>query len=209
MSSPHLPGAGSLDALMHCQSFGIDIPVVLVTGYSDVTMAVQAMHEGVFDSIEKPFPAERLTETARRTIERRTLELENHALCCELAGPATGTHIIGRSSATAVVRTLIENVAITDALVFVSGETGTGKELAAHNLHMLSPCHDKPFITLNYGTVPEQIFESKMFGYEADAFTGAGRRRTGKLERVSGGTLLLDEIENMPIALQVKLLRTL
>ncbi len=109
----------------------------------------------------------------------------------------------------ASVRALIDNVAATDAPVLINGETGTGKELVARSLHMLSPRHDKPFIALNCGAVPEQIFESEMFGHEAGAFTGAGKRRIGKLEHASGGTLFLDEIESMPLALQVKLLRVL
>ncbi|MGT2434354.1 sigma-54-dependent transcriptional regulator [Cupriavidus basilensis] len=209
VSDLRLPGASGLDVLAHCQSFGTGIPVVLVTGHGDITMAVQAMREGAFDFIEKPFPAERLTETVRRAVERRALELENRALRRELAGPAAGTRIIGRSPAMGAVRALIENVATTDAPVLINGETGTGKELVARSLHMLSPRHDKPFIALNCGAVPEQIFESEMFGHEAGAFTGAGKRRIGKLEHASGGTLFLDEIESMPIALQVELLRVL
>ncbi|MHA6847231.1 sigma-54-dependent transcriptional regulator [Ralstonia syzygii] len=209
VSDLRLPGASGLDVLAHCQSFGTGIPVVLVTGHGDITMAVQAMRDGAFDFIEKPFPAERLTETVRRAVERRALELENRALRRELAGPAAGTRIIGRSQAMASVRALIDNVAATDAPVLINGETGTGKELVARSLHMLSPRHDKPFIALNCGAVPEQIFESEMFGHEAGAFTGAGKRRIGKLEHASGGTLFLDETESMPLALQVKLLRVL
>lgn len=209
VSDLRLPGASGLDVLAHCQSFGTGIPVVLVTGHGDITMAVQAMREGAFDFIEKPFPAERLTETVRRAVERRALELENRALRRELAGPAAGTRIIGRSPAMGAVRALIENVATTDAPVLINGETGTGKELVARSLHMLSPRHDKPFIALNCGAVPEQIFESEMFGHEAGAFTGANRRRIGKMEYADGGTLFLDEIESMPLALQAKLLRAL
>jgi two-component system C4-dicarboxylate transport response regulator DctD len=185
------------------------VPVILVTGHGDITMAVQAMREGAYDFIEKPFGADRLTETVRRALERRALELENHALRRELAGPAAGTRIIGRSPAIAQVRDLIANVAATDVPVMINGETGTGKELVARSLHALSTRRDAPFIALNCGAVPEAMFESEMFGHEAGAFTGAGKRRVGKLEHASGGTLFLDEIESMPLALQVKLLRVL
>ncbi len=171
--------------------------------------AVQAMREGAYDFIEKPFGADRLTDTVRRALERRALELENQALRRELAGSAAGTRIIGRSHAIDQVRALVANVAATDVPVMINGETGTGKELVARSLHALSNRADGPFIALNCGAVPESIFESEMFGHEAGAFTGAGKRRIGKLEHASGGTLFLDEIESMPLALQVKLLRVL
>jgi len=204
-----LSGASGLDLLQHCRNAAPGVPVILVTGHGDITMAVQAMREGAYDFIEKPFGADRLTETVRRALERRALELENRALRRELAGPAAGTRIIGRSPAIAQVRDLIANVAATDVPVMINGETGTGKELVARSLHALSTRADAPFIALNCGAVPEAIFESEMFGHESGAFTGAGKRRIGKLEHASGGTLFLDEIESMPLALQVKLLRVL
>src|SRR6202012_3854435 len=107
------------------------------------------------------------------------------------------------------VRGLIANVAPTDASVLINGDTGPGKELIARSLHDLSPRRDKPFIAVNCGALPEQMFESEMFGYEAGAFTGAQKRRVGKLEHPSGGKFFLDEIESMPLSLQVKLLRVL
>ncbi|AOY91910.1 sigma-54-dependent Fis family transcriptional regulator [Cupriavidus sp. USMAA2-4] len=204
-----LSGASGLDLLHHCRNAAPGVPVILVTGHGDITMAVQAMREGAYDFIEKPFGADRLTDTVRRALERRALELENRALRRELAGPAGSTRIIGRSPAIEQVRALVANVAPTDVPVMINGETGTGKELVARSLHALSTRHDGPFIALNCGAVPEAIFESEMFGHEAGAFTGAGKRRIGKLEHASGGTLFLDEIESMPLALQVKLLRVL
>jgi len=204
-----LGGASGLDLLQHSRNVAPGVPVILVTGHGDITMAVQAMREGAYDFIEKPFGADRLTETVRRALERRALELENLALRRELAGQAAGTRIIGRSPAMGQVRDLIANVAATDVPVMINGETGTGKELVARSLHALSTRRDAPFIALNCGAVPEAIFESEMFGHEPGAFTGAGKRRIGKLEHASGGTLFLDEIESMPLALQVKLLRVL
>jgi two-component system C4-dicarboxylate transport response regulator DctD len=210
VSDIRLPGASGLDLLAQCRERAPDVPVILVTGHGDISMAVQAMRDGAYDFIEKPFASERLIETVRRALERRTLLLENLALRRELAGQGTlAPRIIGRSLAIEQVRKLIANVAPTDASVLINGDTGAGKELIARSLHELSPRRDKPFLAVNCGALPEPMFESEMFGYEPGAFTGAAKRRIGKLEHASGGTLFLDEIESMPLALQVKLLRVL
>jgi two-component system, NtrC family, C4-dicarboxylate transport response regulator DctD len=210
VSDIRLPGASGLDLLAQCHERAPDVPVILVTGHGDINMAVQAMRDGAYDFIEKPFASERLIETVRRALERRTLVLENLALRRELAGQNTlAPRIIGKSPAIEQVRRLIANVAPTDAAVLINGDTGAGKELIARSLHELSPRRDKPFVAVNCGALPEPMFESEMFGFEPGAFTGATKRRVGKLEHASGGTLFLDEIESMPLALQVKLLRVL
>ncbi|WP_407669522.1 sigma-54-dependent transcriptional regulator [Paraburkholderia heleia] len=210
VSDIRLPGMSGLDLLAQCHERAPGVPIILVTGHGDISMAVQAMRDGAYDFIEKPFASERLIETVRRALERRLLVLENLALRRELAGHnALAPRIIGRSPAIEEVRKLIANVAPTDASVLINGDTGAGKELIARSLHELSPRHDKPFVAVNCGALPEPMFESEMFGYEAGAFTGAAKRRIGKLEHASGGTLFLDEIESMPLSLQVKLLRVL
>src|SRR6516225_2086757 len=210
VSDIRLPGMSGLDLLAQCHERAPDVPIILVTGHGDISMAVQAMRDGAYDFIEKPFASERLIETVRRALERRTLLLENLALRRELAEQGTlAPRIIGKSPAIEQVRKLIANVAPTDASVIINGDTGAGKELIARSLHELSPRHDKPFVAVNCGALPEPMFESEMFGYEAGAFTGAAKRRIGKLEHASGGTLFLDEIESMPLSLQVKLLRVL
>ncbi|MEM5315763.1 sigma-54 dependent transcriptional regulator [Paraburkholderia sp. JHI869] len=210
VSDIRLPGMSGLDLLAQCHERAPEVPIILVTGHGDISMAVQAMRDGAYDFIEKPFASERLIETVRRALERRLLVLENLALRRELAGQnALAPRIIGKSPAIEQVRKLIANVAPTDASVLINGDTGAGKELIARSLHELSPRHDKPFVALNCGALPETMFESEMFGYEAGAFTGAAKRRIGKLEHASGGTLFLDEIESMPLSLQVKLLRVL
>ena len=206
VSDIRLPGASGLDLLAQCRERAPEVPMILVTDHGDISMAVQAMRDGAYDFIEKPFASERLIEAVRRALERRSLVLENQALRRELAGQS---RIIGRSPAIEQVRRLIANVAPTDASVLINGDTGAGKELIARSLHELSPRRDKPFIAVNCGALPEPMFESEMFGYEPGAFTGAAKRRVGKLEYASGGTLFLDEIESMPLALQVKLLRVL
>ncbi|RKP49537.1 sigma-54-dependent Fis family transcriptional regulator [Trinickia fusca] len=210
VSDIRLPGASGLDLLAECRERAPETPVILVTGHGDISMAVQAMRDGAYDFVEKPFAAERLIETVRRALERRRLERENVALRRELAQrDALVPGIIGRSMAMDEVRRLIVNVAPTDAPVLINGDTGAGKELIARSLHELSPRRAKPFVAVNCGALPESMFESEMFGYEPGAFTGAAKRRIGKLEHASGGTLFLDEIESMPPALQVKLLRVL
>jgi two-component system C4-dicarboxylate transport response regulator DctD len=210
VSDIRLPGASGLDLLAQCHERAPDLPVILVTGHGDISMAVQAMRDGAYDFMEKPFAAERLIETVRRALERRRLVLENVALRKELAArDALVPRIIGRSAAIGEVRRLIVNVAPTDASVLIVGDTGTGKELVARSLHELSGRQAKPFVAVNCGALPESMFESEMFGYEPGAFTGAAKRRIGKLEYASGGTVFLDEIESMPPALQVKLLRVL
>ena len=210
VSDIRLPGMSGLYLLAHCREHAPEVPVILVTGHGDISMAVQAMRDGAYDFIEKPFAAERLVETVRRALERRALRLENRALRRELAGQrASALRIVGQSAAIEQVRALIAKVAPTDAAVLINGDTGAGKELVARSLHELSARRDKPFVAVNCGALPEQMFESEMFGYEPGAFTGATRRRVGRIEHASGGTLFLDEIESMPLALQVKLLRVL
>ncbi|KAG0183885.1 hypothetical protein DFQ28_000664 [Apophysomyces sp. BC1034] len=205
-----LPGASGLELLSLMRERAPDVPVIVVTGHGDISMAVQAMRDGAYDFIEKPFSSERLVDAVRRALERRALQLENRALRRELATQGPGTaRIIGTSAAIEQVRAMIANVAPTDATVLINGETGSGKELIAQALHEQSTRRDRPFVALNCAALPESIFESEMFGHEQGAFTGATRRRVGKLEHACGGTLFLDEIESMPLALQAKLLRVL
>ncbi|SDV47443.1 sigma-54-dependent transcriptional regulator [Chitinasiproducens palmae] len=211
VSDVRLPGIDGFALLDRARERDPDLPVILITGHGDVAMAVSAMKGGAYDFIEKPFSSERLREAVARAGAQRGLILENRRLRRELAQRrATGSlPLIGTSAAMEKVRRLVSNVAATDAPVLIVGDTGTGKESVARHLHDLSVRHDKPFVALNCGAVPETVFESELFGYEAGAFTGAAKRRVGKLEYASGGTLFLDEIESMPLALQVKLLRVL
>lgn len=210
VSDVRLPGIDGLELLR--QSVAIDpaLPVILMTGHGDISMAVDAMRGGAYDFIEKPCSADHLLEVTRRALDKRRLVLENLDLRRQLDNrEGIEARLVGRSGAIAKVRQLILNLARSSAEVIIHGETGTGKELVARCLHDFSERRDRHFVAINCGGMPESVFETELFGHEEGAFTGAHRRRIGKLEYASGGTLFLDEIESMPLALQIKLLRVL
>jgi two-component system, NtrC family, C4-dicarboxylate transport response regulator DctD len=203
-----LPGRSGLELLAETVASDPDLPVIVVTGHGDVSMAVEAMRAGAYDFIEKPFAAERLLETVRRAQEKRRLVMENRRLKAAWASHPDMPALIGQSQAIERVRMMIRAVGPTPADVLINGQTGTGKEVVARHLHGASG-RTGPFVAINCAALPESVFESEIFGHEAGAFTSAVKRRIGKLEYASGGTVFLDEIESMPLALQVKLLRVL
>ena len=210
ISDIRLPGMDGLELLKHLKARDRSLPVVLITGHGDISMAVGAMRDGAYDFMEKPFSPERLVDVARRALEQRSLAREVWSLRRQLAErDSLEGRIIGRSPAMQQLRELIANVADTSANVLIEGETGTGKELVARCLHDFSRRQPQQFVALNCGGLPENLFESEIFGHEANAFTGAGKRRIGKIEHAHGGTLFLDEVESMPLNLQIKLLRVL
>ena len=210
ISDIRLPGMDGLELLKQLKGRDRTLPVVLITGHGDISMAVGAMRDGAYDFMEKPFSPERLVEVARRALEQRSLAREVWSLRRQLAErDSLAGRIIGRSPAMQQLRELIANVADTSANVLIEGETGTGKELVARCLHDFSRRQPQQFVALNCGGLPENLFESEIFGHEANAFTGAGKRRIGKIEHAHGGTLFLDEVESMPLNLQIKLLRVL
>jgi two-component system C4-dicarboxylate transport response regulator DctD len=173
-------------------------------------MAVEAMRAGAYDFIEKPFAVEDLVDTVARAVDKRSLTMENRRLKNELALQSKpGPRIIGDTPAVQRLRAALGQVADTDADVLVTGETGTGKELVARALHENSRRHERNFVAVNCGAVPEHLIESELFGHEAGAFTDARTTRIGKFEHANGGTLFLDEIESMPLQIQVHLLRVL
>ncbi|MGY2572867.1 sigma-54-dependent transcriptional regulator [Vibrio sp. C8] len=204
---PGLSGQNLLSSVHHQDS---DVPVILITGHGDISMAVQAMHDGAYDFIEKPFAPERLIETVNRAIERRKLTLENQQLKRSLKASQTlGPRIIGETNSIIALRETITHVADTNADILLFGETGTGKELVARSLHEQSSRREKNFVAVNCGAVPENLIESELYGHEKGAFTGADAKRIGKFEHAQGGTLFLDEIESMPMHAQIRLLRVL
>lgn len=202
-----LPGDSGLTLLQLLREQDPELPVILVTGHGDIGMAVEAMRDGAWDFIEKPFSAEHLVEVVRRALAQRRLVMENRRLKAQLgAGPADG--LLGTSVAMEQVRTLIGTLGAARVDVLIHGETGAGKEVVARALHAAGGGRGA-FVAINCGALPESVFESEIFGAEAGAYTGAAKRRIGKLEFAGEGTVFLDEIESMPLALQVKMLRVL
>lgn len=205
-----MPGMDGLTLLAEAQKIDHDLPVILITGHGDISMAVSAIRDGAYDFIEKPFAPARLVETVRRAMDKRNLTLENRNLRTELqAQSVPGPRIIGNTPAIQRLRATVAQIADTKADVLLLGETGTGKELVARSLHEHSSRQEHNFVAVNCGAVPENLMESELFGHEAGAFTGARERRIGKFEHANRGTLFLDEIESMPPAVQVRLLRVL
>lgn len=213
VSDVRMPVRDGLELLADVRRRDPELPVVLITGHGDVAMAVSAMREGAYDFIEKPFVSDAFVEVVRRALDKRALVMENRRLRMALdrgeAGDAIERCLVGQSPAIRRLRDDVAQLASTTADVLVLGETGAGKEQVARALHEGGSRRDKPFVAVNCGAIPESMFESEMFGHEAGAFTGAGKKRIGKIEHASGGTLFLDEVESMPLAMQVKLLRVL
>jgi DNA-binding NtrC family response regulator len=210
VSDIRLPRMDGMTFLKEVLAVDKELPVVLITGHGDISMAVQAMKDGAHDFIQKPFSPEYLVEVVRRALEKRRLILEVRDLRQRLQGrDQIEARLIGSSSGMARVRQLIGGLANSAADVLIQGETGTGKELVARCLHEASSRRKGNFVAINCGGLPETLFESEIFGHEAGAYTGASKRRIGKIEHANGGTLFLDEIETMPISMQIKLLRVL
>ena len=210
VSDIRLPGMDGMALLKELQAIDPELPVVLITGHGDVSLAVQAMKGGAHDFIEKPFSPDYLVEVVRRALDKRRLTLEVRQLRARLESRDTlEARLIGRSPAMVKVRQLVADLGNSAADILIFGETGTGKELAARCLHEAGPRRNGNFVAINCGGLPETLFESEIFGHEAGAYTGAAKKRIGKIEHASGGTLFLDEIESMPMAMQIKLLRVL
>ncbi|KIF63857.1 C4-dicarboxylate ABC transporter [Pseudomonas fluorescens] len=210
LSDVRMPGMDGLQLLAEVQKRDSDLPVILLTGHGDVPMAVEAMRDGAYDFLEKPFSPETLLGSLRRALDKRRLVLENRALH-ELADNRAklDATLLGVSRGLQTLRRQVLDLATLPVNVLIRGETGSGKELVARCLHDFGPRAGKPFVALNCAAIPEQLFEAELFGHESGAFTGASGKRIGKLEYADGGTLFLDEIESMPLAQQVKLLRVL
>lgn len=210
LSDVRMPGMGGLALLADVQKRDADLPVILLTGHGDVPMAVEAMRDGAYDFLEKPFSPESLLGSLRRALDKRRLVLENRALHTQADNRTRlDATLLGVSRGLQTLRRQVLDLAALPVNVLIRGETGSGKELVARCLHDFGPRAGKPFVALNCAAIPEQLFEAELFGHESGAFTGASGKRIGKLEYADGGTLFLDEIESMPLAQQVKLLRVL
>lgn len=210
ISDVKMPRRDGLELLDRIVGHDPDLPVILLTGHGNVPMAVEAMRRGAFDFLEKPYDPESLAAVAQRAIEKRALALQLRRLGSP--GERTGgleDRIIGKSPATMHLRRNVERLAALDCDVIVMGETGSGKEVVAHALHDFSRRSRARYVPLNCAAIPHEMFESELFGHEPGAFTGAKGARVGKFEYANGGTLLLDEIESMPLLAQAKVLRVI
>jgi DNA-binding NtrC family response regulator len=204
-----MPGMGGLELMRHLKEKDPSVPVIIMTAYGAIETAVKAMKEGAYDFITKPFEEERLLHTVRRALEHEQLLKRNLDLERRIREKEKETFFVGESPRMKELIETIKLVAGTDVTVLITGETGTGKELAARMIHSLSNRTGKPFVAVNCPAIPENILESELFGYRKGAFTGATSDKEGLFQAAQGGTLLLDEIGDISPSLQAKLLRVL
>ncbi|MDX1373966.1 MAG: sigma-54 dependent transcriptional regulator [Burkholderiales bacterium] len=199
LTDMRLPDGEGLELLQHIASLGVDLPVAVITAHGNTENAVAALKAGAFDYVSKPVGLEQL-----RAMVRSALSLPDRTLA-----PAKGHRLLGESAALAQVRDVIARLARTQAPVLISGESGSGKELAARLIHENGARRERPFIAVNCGAIPESLMESEFFGYRKGAFTGAEQDRDGFFQAAHGGTLFLDEVAELPLPMQVKLLRAI
>jgi two-component system, NtrC family, response regulator HydG len=198
-----------MEALQRIHAYNPSLPVIIMTAYSSVDTAVKALKIGAYDYLTKPLDFDKLKLTVDRVLERIFLKTENLSLKTRLKQAAFDHDILGKSPAMKALLDTIHMVAPTDANVLVTGESGTGKELVSSALHYNSPRKDQPFIRINCAAITETLLESELFGHERGAFTGADKRRKGKFLLADQGSILLDEIGEMSLAMQAKLLRVI
>ncbi len=203
-----LPGMDGIELLQKIKESYPATEVIVITGYGSVDTAVKAMKLGAYDYIEKPFRPDELATLVERALERKSLREENIRLREEVTHHYI-KNIVGKSKAIEHVFRLIHSVAPTSSTVLIIGESGTGKELVAKAIHYNSPRRDNPFVVVDCGTLPKDLIEAELFGYRKGAFTGATSDKRGLIEEADGGTIFLDEIGELPLSVQSKLLRVL
>lgn len=204
-----MPGMSGLDLIKHIHSQDPALPVIAVTAYASADDALRAVREGAYDYLSKPFQIEDLRIIIRNALEARRLRIENQELKKSIQGFDNFSHMVGISPQMQEIFQFIEKVAPSKASVLIIGESGTGKELIAKAIHKNSPRCDKPFIAINCTAIPENLLESEMFGHQRGSFTGALANKPGLVELAHTGTLFLDEVGEIPISIQAKLLRFL
>jgi two-component system response regulator HydG len=204
-----LPDATGMDVIAHVKNETPGVQVILMTGHGSVDITIEAIKHGAFYYLDKPCPMDRLLTLVQRALEFSALKRENETLKRNLGGDRETFGIVGRDSKLHQIIQTIRTTAPSDASVLIEGESGTGKELIAAAFHMQSQRCSEPFIRINCSAIPHELIESELFGYRKGAFTGADRDKRGLIEAANGGTLLLDEIAEMPAHLQTKLLRVL
>jgi DNA-binding NtrC family response regulator len=209
LSDMRMPGLSGIDVLRKLRDVNVDASFIVMTGFGTVDTAVEAMKLGAVDFVQKPFFRDELLMRVRAAADRRQLARQVSLLQRQIPPSSPPEGMIGRSAAMTKVKDLIRRAAAAAGTVLITGETGTGKELAARAIHAGSPRAGRPFVALNCAALTESLLENELFGHTRGAFTGAAGPRPGLIEHASGGTLFLDEIGTMPTALQAKLLRAL
>src|SRR5512138_1848441 len=209
LTDVRMPGMDGLALLREIQRLRPELTVIVMSAYGAQDAALEAMKAGAYDYVSKPFRKDEVVLVLRKAEERERLARENRRLRTELAGSFGPGNLVGLSAAMQEVVRQVRKVAPQKTTVLVQGESGTGKELVARALHELSPRAALPFVAVNCGAIPAELIESELFGHVRGAFTDATRTRKGLAEEADGGTLFLDEIGELPLGLQVKLLRFL
>lgn len=209
LSDIRMPGADGFEVLRAVKRQSPDTEVVLMTAHGSIPKAVEAMREGAYDYLQKPFDPDEVSLVVARALERKRLKEQAASLRRELEGVFSFQNILGKSQPMRDLYGLLARAAELDITVLVTGETGTGKELVARAIHYQGARKDKPFVPVNCGALPPELIESELFGYAKGAFTGATSAKAGLFDGASGGTLFLDEIGELPLAVQVKLNRVL
>lgn len=204
-----MPGMNGMEVLAHFAEHHPDTMVIILTGFGTIETAVEAIKKGAFDYLTKPLRGDQIIHAVKKALEIKQLKTENLLLQSKIKEYHTLDRIIGRSKPMQSVFRILSRVAKTDSTILIMGESGTGKELIAHAIHEMSKRSDGPFIPINCGAIPEELLEAEVFGHEKGAFTGAVRERPGRFELAHQGTIFLDEIGEMSLRLQVKLLRFL
>ena len=205
----HMPGLDGLEVIERISKIDSKIMSIVMTGYGTIDYAVRAMKAGAFDFITKPFVPETVIVVVKKALDVQKLKQENHLLRKAVRDQYRLEHLVGTSAPMRRVLDFVEKVADSDSTVLIEGESGTGKELIARMLHFNSMRRDRPLVPVNCGAIPENLLESELFGHEKGAFTGAAHTRLGRFELAHGGTIFLDEVGEMSLSLQVKLLRVL
>jgi two-component system, NtrC family, response regulator AtoC len=209
LTDVRMPKMGGLDLLTTLKAKGHEATVIVMSAYGSVDLAIEAMKAGAYDYIQKPFKPEELLLTLRKADERESLRRENRALKQEIRDKARFEELLAKSAEMQAVFKTVAKIADFKTTALITGESGVGKELIARAIHQRSSRKNAPFVAVNCGAIPENLLESELFGYRRGAFTDAVADRTGLFEQANGGTLLLDEIGELPLSLQVKLLRVL
>ena len=209
LSDLKMPRMDGLTLIREIRATGCDTPIIMMTAFATVTTAVEAMKLGAFDYIQKPFEADALLVLVERALEHARLRRENEALRTSVDDLRSKRQLVGSGAAMTRLREELDRVASSHATVLITGESGAGKELVASHIHRLSPRRNRPMLCLNCAALSANLLESELFGHERGAFTGADRTRKGRFELADKGALLLDEISEMALPLQAKLLRVL